>query len=186
MGDDRATGRNDPRILSDATPDNFFKPGTQLAQNETQKRYSVDLAEEEAPRGIGHALREHVGKSDSELLDIVRNDWTRRTLGRFEVTDFRFAHGSFLSLEAANDFVNRTLDDNRETVDQVASGRKDSAKLDKRFGYQTGREALRPMGDSEPYMRDTYGVRVIIRHDARADRGYRVRTAFPINEDSSR
>ena len=40
---DRATGRNDPRVLSDATPDNFFKPGAQLAQDDSARRSPVDL-----------------------------------------------------------------------------------------------------------------------------------------------
>lgn len=140
---------------------------------------------EEEVRG-GHTLRDHVGKTDDELLDVVRTDWIRRTVGRFEITDFRLAEGSFSSAESANDFVNRTLEDNRGSVDQVASGREASVTLDKRFGYPTGREAFRPFGDSEPYMRNTYGVRVIIQHDATASGGYRVRISFPINEDSSR
>jgi hypothetical protein len=30
-------GRNDPRIISDATPDNMFKPGARLAQNDPSR-----------------------------------------------------------------------------------------------------------------------------------------------------
>jgi hypothetical protein len=178
-------GGNDGQVLSDVTPDSII-PGAQYAENATPRKYSVVLADEEAPKGIGHAISRHVGKSDDELMNIVRTDWTRRTIGRFEITDFRLAHGSFPSIESANDFVNRTLEDNREKVDEVASGRKDAETLDKRFGYPTGREAIRPTGDSQPYLRDTYGARVIINHDPRIERGYRVRTAFPINEDSSK
>jgi hypothetical protein len=178
-------GRDDGQVLSDVTPDAVI-PGAQYAENATPKQYSVVLADEEVPKGIGHTISRHVGKSDDELLDIVRSDWTRRTIGSFEITEFRLAHGSFSSLESANDFVNRTLEDNREKVDEVASGQKDTETLDKRFGYPTGREAFRPIGDAEPYLRNTYAVRVIIDHDPRIDRGYRVRTAFPVNEDSSR
>jgi hypothetical protein len=50
-----------------------------------------------------------------------------------------------------------------------------------RFGYVTGYEAYRRDSDSRPYMRSTYGVRVIIDHDTNSERGYTVRTAFPIN-----
>jgi hypothetical protein len=52
-------GITDPRILSDATPDNTWVPGARYAQDETQLRYFVDLYQEEA-RG-GHTLRDHVG-----------------------------------------------------------------------------------------------------------------------------
>jgi hypothetical protein len=56
--------------------------------------------------------------------------------------------------------------------------------IEKRFGYVTGKEAFRANSDDDPYIRDTYGVRVVLRHDLRSDRGYRVYTAFPINEYS--
>jgi len=174
---DRNTGRNDPRILSDATPDNFFKPGAQLAQNETQRRYSVDLNEEEA-RG-GHTLRNHVGRTDDELLASVRGD--RGTAGFYRYA--RKREGSFESRESANDFVNRTLERNQIMVDRVADGKLDREFLNARFGYPTGREAFRPSIDSEPYIRDTYEVGVEIRRDPSSVRGYRVLTAYPRNED---
>jgi Escherichia/Staphylococcus phage prohead protease len=156
-----------------------------LAQSATG-RYSVNLDEEEAPRGIGHTIREHVGKSDVELMAIARADWSRRTIGRFEITDFRLAHGSFASREAATDFVNRTLENDKTAVDRVANGLDKHGTLDRRFGFPTGREVFRPTGDAEPYVRDTHGVRVVIRHEPRSERGYGVLTAFPINEDSRR
>ena len=68
------------------------------------------------------------------------------------------------------------------TVDRVAAGKLKEAKLQERFGFVTGKEACRPNGDSDPYIRDTYSVRVIIRHDKRSWRGYRVQTAFPVND----
>jgi hypothetical protein len=52
---DRALRRNDPRVLSDATPDNLFRPGSQLARNDRSVDTRVDLREEEA-RG-GHTIR---------------------------------------------------------------------------------------------------------------------------------
>ncbi|MBI4275955.1 MAG: hypothetical protein HY659_14770 [Rhizobiales bacterium] len=36
-------GAGDPQILSDATPDNFFEPGTQFAQDDQQTVRLVDL-----------------------------------------------------------------------------------------------------------------------------------------------
>jgi hypothetical protein len=184
-GGGSGAGRDSGQVLSDETPDGVI-PGAQYAQNATPRKYSVVLADQEAPKGIGHAIREHVGKSGEELLDIARKDWARYSVGRFEITEFRLAHGSFSSLESANDFVNRTLENNPTKVDSVASGQDKGATLDRRFGYPTGTEVFRPAGDSEPYLRDTYSVRVIIRHDPRSELGYGVLTAFPVNEDSKR
>ena len=86
----------------------------------------------------------------------------------------------------ANDFVNQTLRENRQRVDAVATGREPKATLEKRFGYVTGYEAYRDLPDSESRIRNTYGVRVVIEHDTRSERGYTVRTAFPINQYTQR
>jgi hypothetical protein len=58
--------------------------------------------------------------------------------------------------------------------------------LERRIGSVTGKEAFRPNGDSDPYIRDTYGVRAVIIPDSRSPRGYTVRTAFPVNERPGR
>lgn len=89
--------------------------------------------------------------------------------------------GSFASEETANDLVNRTLERNRDEVDAVATGRQDDAFLKERFGFRTGREA-RASDKDAPYVRDTYGVGVLIVRDARSTRGYRVHTAYPRND----
>jgi hypothetical protein len=94
----------------------------------------------------------------------------------------RKANGSFDSGESANDFVNRTLEQNRNQVEAVATGPSIEAFITYRFGYKTGREAFREDADAAPYLRDTYEVGVLIRHDPRAARGYSVITAFPKNE----
>jgi hypothetical protein len=82
----------------------------------------------------------------------------------------------------ATDLVSQVLKRNIDKVDEVAAGKIKGATLEHRFDFVTGKEAFRPNGDSDPYIRDTYGVRVIIRHDARSWRGYRVHTAFPVND----
>ena len=166
-------GINDPRVLSDADPDGIH-PYEQYSQN-LDKR-PVDLREEEA-RG-GHALREHVGKTDEELLASTTVD--RGDSGIYSYA--RKANGSFDSRESANDFVNRTLEQNRDQVEAVATGRLAEKFITYRFGYKTGREAFREDVDAVPYLRDTYGVGVLIRRDPRAARGYSVVTAFPKNE----
>ena len=93
------------------------------------------------------------------------------------------AEGSFRSREEANDLVNQVLKRNTDKVDEVAAGKLRDATLQHRFGFVTGKEAFRPNGDSDPYIRDTYSVRVVIRHDTRSWRGYRVHTAFPVNDE---
>jgi hypothetical protein len=150
-----------------------------VAADESGQRYSVDLEEEDA-RG-GHGKSKHVGKTDSELIDVLNGDYLRRQSGNLEITEFREAEGSFASLEQANELVSQALKRNTDEVDKVAAGKIKGAKLEERFDFVTGKEAFRPNGDSDPYIRDTYGVRVVIRHDTRSWRGYRVQTAFPVN-----
>jgi hypothetical protein len=150
------------------------------AADESGLRYSVDLEEEDA-RG-GHAKSKHVGKTDRELIDVLNADYVRKQSGNLEITEFRREQGSFTSLEQANDLVNRVIEMNKDKVDGVASGKKREAKLQERFDFVTGKEAFRPNGDSEPYIRATDSVRVIIRPDKSSWRGYRVHTAYPVND----
>ena len=67
-------------------------------------------------------------------------------------------------------------------MDRVAAGEVLQGTLEHRFGYRTGKEAFRPDVDTDPYIRSTYGVRVVIRHDPQRKTGYRLLTAYPINE----
>jgi hypothetical protein len=169
-------GRSDPRVLSDATPDNYYEPGTRLVQNDPEQKYGVNLNEEEK-RG-GHTIRDHVGKSDDELMSVMQSD---RSDGGV-VGYVRRRQGAFESVEKANDLVNRTLEANKSVVDRVARGENKRDFITSRFGYVTGREAYRPAPDASPYLRNTYSVGVGIERDARASRGYRVYTAYPRND----
>jgi hypothetical protein len=69
---------------------------------------------------------------------------------------------------------------------QFVAGTEPWLTLERRIGSVTGKEAFRPNGDSDPYIRDTYGVRAVIIPDSRSPRGYTVRTAFPVNERPGR
>ena len=151
-----------------------------VAAADSERFYTPVLAEEDAIGG--HTLRRHSERTDSSLIDWLNSDYKRIRTGNLEITEFPEAEGTFRSKEEANDLVNQVLERNKDTVDQVAAGTLDYAKLQHRFGFVTGREAFRPNGDSEPYIRDTYSVRVVIRHSARSWRGYRVHTAFPVND----
>ena len=90
-------------------------------------------------------------------------------------------NGSFTDIEAANRHVNATLLRNRNGVDRVAEGKSSRAALDALFGWETGREAFVTGGQTEPQIRETYGVRVVIVAYRQIPRGYRVHTAFPRN-----
>jgi Bacterial CdiA-CT RNAse A domain len=147
-----------------------------LAQVEGERQYSVDLLEEEALGG--HTLRNHVAKSDEELIGRLR---TERLKGLF-LSIARRAIGTFSSREAANDYTNLLIQENSVVVDTVASGKIDWVWLEKRVGSPTGREAFRSGLDSEPYIRKTYNVGAFIKHDTRSPRGYRVHSAYPLND----
>jgi hypothetical protein len=163
-------------VLSDVAPGNFFKPGTRIAQAETSGRYSVNLNEEE--QYGGHTKRDHVGKTSLELIEVLR----RRRIDYLTHSLIGKRQGSFESYEAANDFVNRTLGQNRNVVDLVANGKLNEAFVKARFGHKTGREAFRPAPNMDPIIRSTYGVGVLIRHDPRSSRGFRVITSYPRND----
>jgi phage portal protein BeeE len=132
-----------------------------------KKSYNVDLAKEEQQGG--HAIAEHVGKSDAYLQARVNAPSSN--------TD---TASSFPSLAAANKLVNSTLSDNTDKVDSVASGKVGSDVVEARFGSATGYEAYKPSQNAQPVMRDDYGVRVVIRRDPASANGFNVVTAFPI------
>ena len=88
----------DTGTLTDETPsapsnshahDNSAEPSTQLAANDLSQQKPIDLRDEEAPIGRGHAISEHVGKSDAELSAQM----IRKTAGVAGVYDRR--EGSF-------------------------------------------------------------------------------------------
>lgn len=143
----------------------------------------VDLREEE-DKG-GHAIREHVGKSESYLMSRVRES-QRRELDRNRDVDAdqRFsggvAAGTFPSLDAANRLVNATIARNRDQVADVANGVAPFAQIESGNETPTGTEAFAPSLRSQPYIRDTYATRVIVVPDRSSERGWRVVTAYPV------
>ncbi len=151
--------------------------GVRVAAGTGQSGSPVDLQEEE--KLGGHTIRDHVGKSDAELLQELKGEiyWTvpATFIGRRE--------GSFASIESANDLVNQTLAANSATVDLVASGQLEQKRVTFSSDSVTGREAFRADPDSDPYIRETNAVGVVIVYDPRSPRGFRVLTAFPMNDD---
>ena len=153
---------------------------TLVAANKPVDRYSVVLSEEES-KGDGHAIGDHVGKTASDLIEFLESTKREVQTDGGTLISMRERQGSFLSEEAANDLVNRVLQNHKEEVDLVASGRFDQQWLEDRIGSKTGIEAI-----SDDFLniriRPTYNVGVNIVHDPTSWRGYRVQTAYPLND----
>ena len=149
-----------------------------------KRKPHVSLDEEEGGNHGGHTLRDHVGKSDQQMSDELLRRRERFLTPRLEVTRFAVAFGSFDSNESANDFVNRVLEAKADEVKRVSDGRELKKILDYRFGFVTGSEAFVINTRETPLIRPTYEVRVVIIHDRKAENGFRVETAFPVNQPS--
>lgn len=125
-----------------------------------------------------HILRDHVGKSDAELVARMEKQ-TRRGWYRSRIMD---RNGSFESAENARDLIRRTIDINHDIVERVARGQLPRAFITRRIGSATGREAYREPPDSDIIrLRTTYDVGVEIVHDQTSDAGYRIISAYPRN-----
>jgi hypothetical protein len=140
----------------------------------------VNLAQHEGrPAGIGvaHAIRDHVGKSDNYLINVIKaNQWD---FGAFQT--WRSAEGSFASLESANKLVSATISQNIDLVKQVQDGEVRGAQFDGAFGTPTGKEAFATSARSTVRIRPTYQVKVIIIHSPNMPQKFLVYTAFPHN-----
>jgi hypothetical protein len=160
---------------------NGTQSGVQVATDSGRSGYPIDLREEEQ-RG-GHAIGSHVGKSQEYLLSDVRDIAASVKSQGNLISGLR--EGSFTSLEAANKLVNATVseDENQTKVDLVVQGLSPREELDAVFTSPTGYEAYAATERTAPYIRDTYGVRVVIVRDPSFAKGYRVVTAFPRNFD---
>jgi Phage portal protein/Bacterial CdiA-CT RNAse A domain len=179
-------------VRSDVSPDavspeaqDGSQAGEQVAQAPPPSgasKYSVDLRAEEKYWG-GHAIRDHVGKSPADLISEVENNTSRSMTNGIPTTNFT-VESTYDSMESANDFINRLLESNTDDVDKVADGRFDQVWIQGRFGYRTGTEAY-PDEQGQIITRDTYNAGVLIVHDDRVPRGYRVKTAYPNNDANS-
>ncbi len=166
------TASHPDQVTTDANP------GIQVAAGTGRSGYPIDLLEEE--QSGGHTIQEHVGKSEEYLLSRL-NDQLLSIQSRGDTAQGLTAQGSFPSLEAADKPVNSTVAQNQGKVDVVAQGLLPRAELDAYFPSPTGYEAFARNERSQPEIRETDGVRVVIVRDASFSRGYRVLTAFPIS-----
>jgi HK97 family phage portal protein len=149
--------------------------GTRVAQGDRLSGYPVDLREED--RRGGHTIDQHVNVSYEALAERVQ----RAADAAVEQGDeFRgLSIGSFTSLDAATKLVNSTISENSDAIESFLQGSDPIAAIEKRFEAPTGYEARLDRRNSKPYVRDAYGVRVILLRDG-SGKGYNVRSAFPI------
>ena len=133
--------------------------------------YPVDILEEESLGG--HAIERHVAKPEEYLKARILGS---RTNIAGIVTFGEARAGSFTSIEAANKLVNSTISQNQDKVDAFVEGRFPSVLpfmfLFGQFDSPTGYEAYARNPRSQPIMRDTSGVTVLIRRTERAEKGY--------------
>ncbi len=156
-------GVGNERVLSDANPGELV-PGAQYAQNDPQDRILNK-----------HIRDDHVGKTDKELIERIEKE----TLPGLFVRTGRDRNGTFYSIEAARDFINRTIESNQTEIARFLNGSRLRELLTLRFGYETGREAFLENGVIG--IRKTYEVGVVIQRDPSSTLGYRVISAYPRN-----
>jgi Bacterial CdiA-CT RNAse A domain len=147
----------------------------ELVQGDRLQGYPVDLREEE--RQGGHTIEEHVAKSEPYLKTRVQQLARDRIEQEEDPRGLRA--GSFTSLQSATRLINSTLSQNRDIIEEVISGQRGRTVVTAVFDSPTGYEAYLPTPSSIPYMRDTYGVGVLIGRDPGSPNGYRVHTAYP-------
>jgi Bacterial CdiA-CT RNAse A domain len=131
------------------------------SRDEERTPLKVDLEEEEASGG--HAIRQHVGKSDAELIGRLEREFGRVRFLRWTLLEWgRKRAGAFPSLNEANEWVNRTIEANRTIVEDVASGQLEKVFLTHRFGFVTRREAIVVPIERTISIRKTYSVGVTL------------------------
>ena len=172
--------------LLKASPDDPEHPGYPAGAPEgkggqfrPKSGFPVDLTEEEGGAHGGHAIGKHVGRSPQSLLRATES--SRITI--FGKAYWEDRIGSFPSLAAANKLVNSTLAQNASIVEDVATGKVEAATIESWFKSPTGYESYKQRFESQATIRDTFGVRVRLKHDSRSIRGFRIFTAFPINRE---
>ena len=134
-----------------------------------------DLSAHEA--GGGHTIVLHVGKSETFLIGSVSTPRGRMLF--FSL--YRWRHGTFPSLEAAQKLTNSNLAQNSEIVNAVARGELPDAFVTSTFNSVTGTEAYRiTQRTSSPVrVRRTFGVGTFIRHAPDMPDGFAIVTSYP-------
>ncbi|SFG61602.1 RNase A-like domain-containing protein [Methylobacterium gossipiicola] len=152
-----------------------------VAGRERDRLSGAELAKD--PYLNRHIVDRHIGKTDAEMIERVADSYRRGLFGLLPPILPYKRDGSFESIESARTYIREALEKNTDAVQRVAEGAEPDAWLKSRFGYPTGREAVSIPKDTPIRMRTTYGVGIYIVHDRSAERGFRIITAFPMNDD---
>lgn len=134
-----------------------------------------DLSVHEA--GGGHTIALHVGKSEAFLVGSVSTPRGRTLF----LSQYRWRHGTFPSLEAAQKLTNANLAGNVDVVNEVSSGRLGRAFITSDFESITGFEAYRTTrrASSPIQLRQTFGVGTVIEHAPDMPDGFIIITSYP-------
>lgn len=125
----------------------------------------------------GHTIALHVGKSEAFLIGSVSTPHGRTLF----VSQYRWRHGTFPSLEAAEKLTNSNLARNADVVNEVASGRVRRAFITSDFGSITGFVAYRTTqrASSPLQLRQTFGVGSVIEYAPDMPDGFIIITSYP-------
>ncbi|MFD3188658.1 phage minor head protein [Sedimentitalea sp. HM32M-2] len=134
-----------------------------------------DLTTHEASGG--HTIALHVGKSEGFLIGSVSTPRGRTLFASL----YRWRHGTFSSLEAAQSLTNSNLARNADVVNEVASGRLRRAFIISNFSSVTGFEAYRTTqrASSPIRLRQTFGVGTVIEYAPDMPDGFVIITSYP-------
>ncbi len=164
---------------NDALPQNAILNGDEanlvLVGSFDGTGYPINLMDEKVKGG--HTIEDHVGKSDEQLVTGILQE---KREGLFFI-HFQQFDGSFTNLESATKLVNTTISRNSGDVINFMGSKEDRIALTSMFGSVTGREVYMKTPRSEPHVRETYNVKVILKKDK--NNGFFVLTAFPTNQN---
>ncbi|MFD3617677.1 RNase A-like domain-containing protein [Streptomyces sp. NPDC058676] len=168
---------------------NDFKKQHKYTTDADEKNhfYPIDLANAEGLYG-GHSVDKHVGKTDEQLAQRLRDQQITRPDGSVRP----LAASSYPDLAAAQRFTQETLDDipNAEKIerwldrlerDPVANERS-TLTLDKTFTEVTGRTVPRTAYDADGLQArgsDAHGANVVLRYKRGLDPPFIVLTSMP-------
>lgn len=134
-----------------------------------------DLTAHEASGG--HTIALHIGKGEEFLIGSVSTPRGRTLFASL----YRWRHGTFSSLEAAQRLTNSNLARNADIVNEVVSGRQRRAFITSDFSSVTGFEAYRTtQRTSSPIrLRQTFGVGTVIERAPDMPDGFVIITSYP-------
>jgi hypothetical protein len=165
--------------MNDASPQNAILSGDEanlvLVGSFDGTGYPINLMDEKIKGG--HTIEDHVGKSDEQLKSNILREQQESPAGIL----YQQSDGSFTNLESATKLVNATISRNSGDIINFMRSNKDRLVITSLFESVTGREVYMKTPRSEPYIRETYNVKIVLKKDK--NNGFYVLTAFPTNQN---